>query len=61
MKISEQQIMQLIAFTHSYVDLINLIVQMKINMNSPDAIRQEVTNLINQIIRQQSEELKDVK
>jgi len=58
MIISEKQIMQLIAFSHGYLDLISLIVQMKISMNAPDEIRQEITNLLNQVIRQQSEELK---
>ncbi len=58
MIISEKQIMQLIAFSHSYLDLINLIVQIKINMDSPNEIREAITNLLNQIINQQPEELK---
>lgn len=58
MIISEKQIMQLIEFTHGYLDLISLVVQMGMSMNSPNEIRQEITNLLNQIIRQQSEEPK---
>ena len=58
MIISEKQIMQLIAFTHSYVSLIDLLVSNGISMNYPKEIKEEATNLINKIINQQSDETK---
>lgn len=58
MIISEKQIMKLIMFTMSHIELVGLVTSKGIKMNYSESICREATELLNNITRQQPEELK---
>lgn len=60
MIISEKQIMQLMAVTNHYIELIALIQQEGINMDAPEHHQYQAIRLLRVISDQQSEELKVV-
>ena len=60
MIISEKQIMKLISIVHQYVELISLIQMDGIKMNYPEEHKKYAIDLVHEINKQQSEELKEI-
>lgn len=58
MIISEKQVMQLIMFTVAHIELVGLVTAQGVAMNYSKEVCKEASKLLNDITRQQSDELK---